>query len=179
MTPRRHPADHQCDANHCTARVPASKGMCAAHWRLVPPVMQARIYRLARELPTRRERLSSVQFLEAWADAVEHVALLEERLAGNAFRRLADMLRSRERVCEGAQASIGVNIPDASDNSEAPDGKARSCEGKKAYRSYREAASAAKGLMRHTNESRANLTPYSCSHCGQFHFGHAGASNRR
>lgn len=179
MTPRRHPLDHRCDANHCTTRVDAGKGMCAAHWQMLPRPMQVRIYRVARENPTRRQRLSSVEFLEAWADAVEHVARREGRLMGNTFRRLADLLRARDGTSGGARESIGLNIPDADDVATAITDKARSCEGKKAYRSYREAATAAKGLMRHTNESRAHLTPYGCGHCGQFHFGHAGASNRR
>jgi hypothetical protein len=85
-----------CDANHCRAEVDASKGMCLAHWRMVPPEIQCRIYAAARTYRTRAARLSSVEFLEAWADAVEHVATLEGRLTRNAFRNLANAIKSRQ-----------------------------------------------------------------------------------
>jgi hypothetical protein len=86
---------HQCDANHCSAKVDSTKGMCPTHWRMVPAEIQRRIYDAARKFKTSAERLSSIEFLEAWADAVEDVARQEGRLARNAFRNLAEMLKAR------------------------------------------------------------------------------------
>lgn len=87
---------HRCDANHCAAIVDASKGMCPAHWKMVPSHIQRRIYAAARAHKTSAQRLSSVDFLEAWADAVESVATQEGRLTRNAFRELANMVKPRQ-----------------------------------------------------------------------------------
>jgi len=85
-----------CDANHCPATVDPSKGMCPRHWHMVPAAIQARIYAAARKFQSSAQRLSSVEFLEAWADAVEAVATQEGRLTRNAFRNLANMVRGRQ-----------------------------------------------------------------------------------
>jgi hypothetical protein len=85
-----------CDANHCAREVDATKGMCPAHWKMVPAAIQQRIYSAARAHKTTAQRLSSVDFLEAWADAVESVAAQEGRLTRNAFRNLANMVKARQ-----------------------------------------------------------------------------------
>lgn len=85
-----------CDANHCTTTVDANKGMCPTHWRMLPQQMQSRIYAAARKHRTAGERLASIEFLEAWADAVEYVAQAEGRLTRNTFRALATLLKARE-----------------------------------------------------------------------------------
>jgi hypothetical protein len=85
-----------CDANHCAREIDASKGMCPAHWKMVPTEIQQRIYTAARAHKTTAQRLSSVDFLEAWADAVEAVATKEDRLTRNTFRNLANMVKSRQ-----------------------------------------------------------------------------------
>jgi hypothetical protein len=85
-----------CDANHCGVKIDPSKGMCPAHWKMVPAEIQRRIYAAARAHKTTAQRLSSVDFLEAWADAVESVATQEGRLTRNAFRNLANMVRERQ-----------------------------------------------------------------------------------
>lgn len=87
---------HRCDANHCSAIVDAGKGMCPAHWKMVPAEVQRRIYAAARAYKSSAQRLSSVVFLEAWADAVESVATAEGRLTRNAFRNLAEMIKARQ-----------------------------------------------------------------------------------
>lgn len=95
---------HRCDANHCAAIVDASKGMCPAHWKMLPGEIQRRIYAAARAHKTTAQRLSSVDFLEAWADAVEFVAAKEGRLTRNVFRTLANMVNERQ-LQAGAGAS--------------------------------------------------------------------------
>ena len=85
-----------CDANHCAVKIDASKGMCPAHWKMVPIEIQRRIYAAARAHKTTAQRLSSVDFLEAWADAVEFIAAQEGRLTRNAFRNLANMVKERQ-----------------------------------------------------------------------------------
>jgi hypothetical protein len=85
-----------CDANHCSVKIDASKGMCPAHWKMVPTEIQRRIYAAARAHKTTAQRLSNVDFLEAWADAVEAVATQEGRLTRNAFRNLANMIKDRQ-----------------------------------------------------------------------------------
>lgn len=92
-----------CDANHCSTAVDPSKGMCPRHWHMVPPTIQARIYAAARKFKTSAQRLSSVEFLEAWADAVEAVATKEGRLTRNAFRNLANMVKGRQLVAGSDQ----------------------------------------------------------------------------
>lgn len=87
---------HACDANHCSVKVDPSNGMCPAHWQMVPVDVQRRIYAAARASKTSAERLSSVEFLEAWAEAIEHVATREDRLTRNAFRNLANMVKERQ-----------------------------------------------------------------------------------
>lgn len=89
-------ATRHCDANHCTARVDASKGVCPKHWAMLPAEAQQRIYAAARKFKTAAERLSSVEFLEAWADAIEHIARTEGRLERNAYRNLANLVKDRE-----------------------------------------------------------------------------------
>lgn len=93
-----------CDANHCMATTHPSRGMCTKHWRMVPLAIQQRIYAAAREYRTSAERLSSSEFLEAWADAVEHVARLEGRLTRNSFRRLVDIAKALEEEKKGDAA---------------------------------------------------------------------------
>lgn len=85
-----------CDANHCATAVDPGKGMCPRHWHMVPPAIQVRIYAAARKFKTSAQRLSSVEFLEAWADAVESVAAQEGRLPRNAFRNLATWAKARQ-----------------------------------------------------------------------------------
>jgi hypothetical protein len=85
-----------CDANHCSVRVDMNKGMCPDHWHQVPVAIQRRIYAAARAHKTSAQRLSSIEFLEAWADAVEAVATAEGRLTRNAFRSLANMVKQRQ-----------------------------------------------------------------------------------
>jgi hypothetical protein len=92
-----------CDANHCGREIDASKGMCPAHWNMVPAEIQRRIYAAARTHKTSAQRLSSVEFLEAWADAVESVATQEDRLTRNAFRSLAEMVKARRLAAGGAK----------------------------------------------------------------------------
>ena len=94
---------HACDANHCPVKVDASKGMCPVHWRMVPVEIQRRIYAAARKFKSRAQRLSSVEFLEAWADAVEAVATQEDRLTRNSFRNLANMVKARQ-LTNGAES---------------------------------------------------------------------------
>lgn len=94
-----------CDANHCSAPVDPSKGMCSRHWHMVPAAIQARIYAAARKFKTPAQRLSSVEFLEAWADAVEAVATQEGRLTRNAFRNLASWARARQLASGDAGVS--------------------------------------------------------------------------
>ncbi len=89
---------HSCDANHCGVKVDPSKGMCPEHWRMVPAEIQRRIYAAARAHRTSAQRLSSLDFLEAWADAVEAVATKEGRLTRNAFRNLANMVKARQLI---------------------------------------------------------------------------------
>lgn len=91
-----------CDANHCSARIDPSKGMCPEHWRMVPADIQRRIYAAARVHKTSAQRLSSVDFLEAWADAVEAVAIQEGRLTRNAFRNLAALVKARQLASGGS-----------------------------------------------------------------------------
>lgn len=85
-----------CDANHCGVVIDSSKGMCPAHWHMVPAEIQRRIYAAARAHRTSAQRLSSIDFLEAWADAVEVVAAKEGRLTRNAYRNLANMVKARQ-----------------------------------------------------------------------------------
>jgi hypothetical protein len=85
-----------CDANHCSTLIDSTKGMCPDHWHMVPPEVQRRIYVAVRQFRTSAQRLSSVEFLEAWADAVEAVATKEDRLTRNAYRNLANMVKARQ-----------------------------------------------------------------------------------
>ncbi|MBX3660706.1 MAG: hypothetical protein KF740_19905 [Ramlibacter sp.] len=85
-----------CDANHCGVPTPASNGMCPKHWAMVPVSVQRRIYAACKVYVTSADRLSSVEFLEAWADAVEYVAMQEGRLTRNAYRNLANWVRRRQ-----------------------------------------------------------------------------------
>jgi hypothetical protein len=145
---------HQCDANHCAVEIDASKGMCQRHWQMVPRDVQQRIYAVARALKSRRERLSSVEFLEAWADAVEAVAAQEGRLTRNSFRNLAEMLKAR-----------------AAGTSKASDQKRAGCEGKVKYETFKEALGSARTLTRHGKSRAPRLNAYHCTFCNGFHVG--------
>jgi hypothetical protein len=91
-----------CSANCCSTSVSASKGMCALHWLMVPLPIQKRIYAAYRANPTREQRLNSIEFLEAWAAAVESVAGREGMAPGNSYRRLADHVKERQHGEAGA-----------------------------------------------------------------------------
>lgn len=83
----------QCRANGCTARVPAALLMCAPHWRMVPPGLQAAVW--AAFVP---EQVSGqVEPSDAWyaaaAAAVEAVARLEGRDEANVFRAILESRR--------------------------------------------------------------------------------------
>lgn len=98
---------HACDANHCGVIVDSTKGMCPSHWHMVPAEIQRRIYAAVRAHKTSAERLSSIDFLEAWADAVEAVAGKEGRLTRNAYRNLANMVKGRQ-LASGDKVPKGI-----------------------------------------------------------------------
>lgn len=57
-------------------------------------------------------------------------------------------------------------------------GEEASCQGKKVFRTYWEAARSAKKLARYREKSKPN--PYRCASCGKFHVGnHMGNKRRR
>jgi hypothetical protein len=141
---------HYCDANHCHVEVDAAKGVCPRHWAMLPPQMQARIYAVARQFKTRAQRLSSVEFLEAWADAIEFIAREEDNPPRNAFRGLAELVKRRQ---------LG-----AAD---------RTCQGKKAYSTFAQAERALAAVLRHDGAADTHMNVYSCRFCHAFHFGHS------
>lgn len=89
-------AKHFCDANHCRVQVDTRLGVCPHHWKMLPGSLQMRIYAAAKKFKNRAERLSSVEFLEAWADAIEFLAQVEGHQARNVFRNLAEVVKKRQ-----------------------------------------------------------------------------------
>lgn len=87
---------HICNAIQCTAVVSAQYLMCPSHWRQVPKALQDRIYAAYRANPGRTQRLSSINYLTACAEAVEHLANKEGHPTRNTYRRLAEMVKAGE-----------------------------------------------------------------------------------
>lgn len=141
---------HYCDANHCRVVVDPDKGVCPDHWKMIPPQLQAKIYAVARKFKTRSQRLASVEFMETWAEAIEHIARAEGNPQRNAFRGLADALKRRQLV--------------AGDDS---------CGGKKAYDTYALADHALRTTARHGSGDAGHMHVYRCRECRSFHFGHS------
>lgn len=83
-----------CQANGCTWATDRFKLMCPNHWRLLPSAMQGAINTAYRAHPSRAERLKSVPYLEACAQAVEFLAAKEGKLTRNSFRNLAEHIKA-------------------------------------------------------------------------------------
>lgn len=63
---------HTCHATNCNQRVPPKMFMCLHHWRMIPPVMQKRIwaaYRPGQEVDKR----PSEEYLKVTAEAIRFV----------------------------------------------------------------------------------------------------------
>lgn len=72
---------------------------CRPHWAMVPPTQQAAVWATFRATKSRDERLRSIAYLRACADAVEAVAFKEGMPATeakkNSYRRLVAQLEAR------------------------------------------------------------------------------------
>jgi hypothetical protein len=83
-------SDHHCHANDCPTPTSPALLMCPNHWRMVPPAMQRKVWSALKLRGTPGGNpLSWANYYEACADAVEHVAALEEKPAANSYRRSA------------------------------------------------------------------------------------------
>jgi hypothetical protein len=82
--------------------------MCAKHWRMVPKHMQDRVwatFRVRGNYPG-RDPGKWADYYEACADAVEHVAMLEHKDAGNSYRRSAPRFRAAEKAASEALSEV-------------------------------------------------------------------------
>jgi hypothetical protein len=86
--------DHHCHANDCPTRTSPAVLMCAKHWRMVPVAMQRKVWSTYKKRGSPGgEPLSWAEYYEASADAVEHVAAIENKPIENAYRRSAPRFR--------------------------------------------------------------------------------------
>lgn len=87
---------HHCHANNCPTPTAQIRLMCAKHWRMVPEPMQAKVWATfrARGNYPGRNPAAWADYYEACADAVEHVATLENKDLRNAYRQSAPRFRA-------------------------------------------------------------------------------------
>lgn len=86
--------DHHCHANDCPTPTPPKLLMCAKHWARVPKAMQDKVWATFRARGTPGgDPASWADYYEACADAVEHVAMIENKDAGNSYRRMVPRWR--------------------------------------------------------------------------------------
>ena len=88
-----------CEAVGCTATVAIGIFMCLNHWRLVPFPIRRVINTRWRAYPSGQLALLDPQYVEACAQAVEHIAKAEGRPTNeNSYRRLLLALMLRKGV---------------------------------------------------------------------------------
>lgn len=78
MTKGARASIHRCHAEGCDVPVPPKMLMCLRHWRMVPKVMQSRVwayYRPGQEI----DKQPSALYMDAQREAVEAVAKKEGR----------------------------------------------------------------------------------------------------
>lgn len=77
---------HRCHFPTCPTPTAERLLFCPAHWRMVPPAVQARVWATFRDARTREARLRSRAYLTACADAVDTVATLLGATVRNSYR---------------------------------------------------------------------------------------------
>ena len=82
---------HTCHANQCPTSTPEKFLMCPKHWYMVPKNLQAKVWETFKGT-TVNQRCNSIPYMEACADAVEHVARLEGKNTYNSYRNIANLL---------------------------------------------------------------------------------------
>ena len=100
--------DHHCHANDCPTITSPALLMCPKHWRMVPAAMQRKVYSTfkLRGSPG-GDPASWANYYAACADAVEHVAALEGKPAGNSYRRSVPHFQKIVEQREAAAAQHG------------------------------------------------------------------------
>lgn len=86
--------NHHCHANGCTWATERRLFMCLPHWRKVPSHLQAAVWAAYRAQPNATQRARSIDYMQACAEAVEHVARLEGKPEANTYRRVVAHLQS-------------------------------------------------------------------------------------
>lgn len=90
-----------CQANGCRWVAGLGLPMCRQHWLLLPSATQGAVLKAWRDQPSNAQRLSSLEYLEATADAVEHLAAREGKPTRNAFRELFQRVKAQElKTCQ-------------------------------------------------------------------------------
>lgn len=87
---------HHCHANGCDVTTPPRLFMCFAHWKMVPPSMQAAVWASYRNAPA-AERARDPDYLGACANACEHVARAEGKPETNSYRRILKLIEEAAR----------------------------------------------------------------------------------
>ena len=88
-------AMHHCHANGCKTETPQRLFMCHRHWAMLPREMRKAVWTAYKANPDSYLRGRSRDYMEACADAVEHVAAIEGFPTGNSYRRIC-LLRQVE-----------------------------------------------------------------------------------
>lgn len=85
-TKKKTPHIHKCTVDECPATIPLDRLMCRKHWFMLPPVMQARIYRAWNRgqiapnyMDVRAEAIAFVNGKEVKAKPVEQQPNLYQR----------------------------------------------------------------------------------------------------
>lgn len=95
------PPSRICQANGCRWVADLGLPMCRHHWRLLPSAIQGAVLKARRAQTSNAQRLSSLEYLEASADAVEHLAAREGHPTRNAFRELFQRVKAQElKTCQ-------------------------------------------------------------------------------
>lgn len=101
----------KCKAIGCRWAAEGKLIMCLDHWRKLPSHLQKAIidscniyrrYKVGLRTPTQAELFTNDEFLQAAADAVEHMARLEGQSLENQFR---EALLARQRLREADQST--------------------------------------------------------------------------
>jgi hypothetical protein len=85
---------HACSATGCQKQVPWNIAMCMAHWRLVPPHIQRRVYKAWHALL--RWPLETEEMAEHEAAIKEAVAAVEKKQ----FRKIAEKVKAEGQLFE-------------------------------------------------------------------------------
>ena len=87
--------NHTCHANFCQTVTSEKYLMCPSHWFKVPKNLQSAVWS-AFKGTIATQRLDSIPYMKACAEAVEYIAKLEGKDINNFYRRRILFLESRE-----------------------------------------------------------------------------------